>query len=137
MNAEFINSNEPVYSYLLLYFLPDLSDPYFRQDVAQEIEQDERMTYCRYMAAWLPYEPHYAEILNRIAGTTHSTNDKEDAIRQLFIKRVLQYMNYGSCYARVTDKNGMHIKVHTIFTVYRRVVPPFRAWINYEQNQKK
>lgn len=34
-----------------LHFLPDLSDPYFRQDAAQKIEQDERMTYCCYMAA--------------------------------------------------------------------------------------
>ena len=45
----------------------------------QEIEQDERMTYCRYMAAWLPHEPHYEEILNRIAGAAQRANDKEDA----------------------------------------------------------
>jgi hypothetical protein len=68
MTPEYINAHEPIYSYLLSYFLPDLSDPYFRQVAAQEIEQDERMTYCRYMAAWLPHEPHYEEILNRIAA---------------------------------------------------------------------
>ncbi len=81
MTAEYINAHEPIYSYLVSYFLPDLSDPYFRQDAALEIELDERMTYCRYMAAWLPYEPHYTEILNRIAGATQCTNDKEDAIK--------------------------------------------------------
>ena len=66
MTPEYINSDEPIYNYLLRYFLPDLSDPYFRQAVTQEIEQDERMTYCRYMAAWLPHESHYNEILNKL-----------------------------------------------------------------------
>ena len=66
MTAEYINSHESIYSYLIQYFLPDLSDPYFRQDAAQEIEQDERMTYCRYMAAWLPHEPRYDQILNKL-----------------------------------------------------------------------
>jgi len=79
MTPEYINAHEPIYSYLLSYFLPDLSDPYFRQDAAHEIEQDERMTYCRYMAALLPHEPHYEEILNQIAGAAQCANDKEDA----------------------------------------------------------
>ena len=79
MTPEYINAHESVYNYLLRYFLPDLSNPHFRQDAAQEIEQDERMTYCRYMAAWLPHEPHYEEILNRIAGAAQRANDKEDA----------------------------------------------------------
>ena len=55
MTGEYINAHDPIYNYLLHYFLPDFSDPYFRQDAAQEIEQDERMTYCRYMAAWLSH----------------------------------------------------------------------------------
>ena len=76
---EYINSHEPVYNYLLRYFLPDLSDPCFRRTAAQEIEQNERMTYCRYMAAWLLHEPYYEEILNRIARAAQCANDKEDA----------------------------------------------------------
>jgi len=80
MKPEYINSHEPIYNYLLRYFLPDLSDPHFRQDAAHEIEQDERMTYCRYMAAWLPHEPHYDEILKRIAGAAQCANNKEDAV---------------------------------------------------------
>ena len=79
MTPEYINSHAPAYSYLLRYFLLEPSDPHFRQEAAQEIEQDERMTYCRYMAAWLPHEPHYEEILNRIAGAAQRANDKEDA----------------------------------------------------------
>ena len=79
MTPEYINSHESIYSYLLSYFLPDLSDPYFLQAAAQEIEQDERMTYCRYMAAWLPHEPYYHEILKQIAGAVQRANDKEDA----------------------------------------------------------
>jgi len=76
MTPEYINAHEPIYSYLLCYFLPDLSDPHFRQDAAHEIEQDERMTYCRYMAAWLPHEPHYNEILKQIAGTAQRAKEK-------------------------------------------------------------
>ena len=74
MTPEYINSHEPIYNYLIHYFLPDLSDPYFRQDAAQEIEQDERMTYCRYMAAWLPYQPHYREIMKAICSTVPSAS---------------------------------------------------------------
>ena len=80
LTAEYINTHDPAYAYLLRYFLPELSDPHFQQEVSQEIEQDERMTYCRYMAVWLPHEPHYAEILNRIAGAAQCANDKEDAV---------------------------------------------------------
>ena len=36
------------------------------QASAREIEQDERMTYCRYMAAWFPHEKHYNQILNQL-----------------------------------------------------------------------
>lgn len=73
MTAEYIHSHEPIYSYLLSYFLPDLSDPYFRQDAAHEIEQDERMTYCCYMAAWLPHELYYNEILNKLKQLCESS----------------------------------------------------------------
>lgn len=65
MTPEYINTHESIYNYLFSHFLPELSDPYFRQDAAREIGQDERMTYCRYMAAWLPHEPHYDQILAR------------------------------------------------------------------------
>jgi len=37
------------------------------------------MTYCRYIAVWLPHETHYDEILKRIAGAAQRANDKEDA----------------------------------------------------------
>ena len=66
MTPEYIYAHEPVYNYLVSYFLPDLSDHHFRQDTAPEIEQDERMAYCRYMAAWLPHKPHYKQILNKL-----------------------------------------------------------------------
>ncbi len=66
MSPEYINANEPVYRYLVSYFLPELSDPNFRQASAQEIKQDERMTYCQHMAAWLLHEKHYDQILNHL-----------------------------------------------------------------------
>ena len=96
MTPEYINAHEPIYSYLLSYFLPDLSVPYFRQDAAHEIEQDERMTYCRYMAAWLSHEQHYNEILKQIAGAAQCANDKEDAVEHpLFL--YLCDLSWGGC----------------------------------------
>ena len=72
LTAEYINTHDPAYAYLLRYFLPELSDPHFQQEVSQEIEQDERMAYCRYMAAWLPYQPHYQEIIRTILSKESS-----------------------------------------------------------------
>jgi len=74
MTAEYINNHNSIYNYLLRYFLPELSDPLFRQEAAQEIEQDERMTYCRHMAAWRPYQPHYREIMKTILSAEPSAS---------------------------------------------------------------
>ena len=95
-SAPFATLSTLQYNYLFSYFLPDLSDPCFRQDAAQEIEQDERMTYCRYMAAWLPHEPYYHEILKQIAGAAQRANDKEDAVEHpLFC--YLCDLSWGGC----------------------------------------
>ena len=74
ITPEYICTHDSIYSYLLRYFLPELSDPHFRQEAAQEIEQNERMTYCRYMAAWLPYQPHYREIMKAILSADPSAS---------------------------------------------------------------
>lgn len=62
ITADYIYAHDSVYNYLVLYFLPELSNPLFRQDVAKEIAENERLAYCRHMAVWLPYEPHYDKI---------------------------------------------------------------------------
>ena len=36
------------------------------QASAQEIAQDERMTYCRHMTVWLLHEKHYNQILDQL-----------------------------------------------------------------------
>lgn len=36
------------------------------QASAREIELDERMTYCRHMAAWLLHEKNYNQIVNKL-----------------------------------------------------------------------
>lgn len=74
MTAEYINTHDSTYNYLLRYFLPELSDPLFWQDGAQEIEENERLTYCRHMAAWLPYQRHYTEIIKRILSENFSAH---------------------------------------------------------------
>ena len=79
MSPEYINANEPIYRYLVAYFLPDLSDPHFRQDAAHEIEQDERMTYCRYMAAWLLHEKHYNRILKKLSSLSTERSTRPPA----------------------------------------------------------
>lgn len=66
ITADYIYAHDSVYNYLVLYFLPELSNPLFRQDVAKEIAENEHLAYCRHMAAWLPYEPHYDKILQTI-----------------------------------------------------------------------
>ena len=65
MSPEYINSHEPVCSCLVTYFLPEPSDPNFRQASAQEIALDERMTYCRHMAAWFLHEKYYKQTADK------------------------------------------------------------------------
>ena len=86
ITAECINTHEPVYNYLLSYFLPDLADPHFQQDAAQEIEQDELMTYCRYMAAWLPHEPHYNQILNKLNNLSTERSTRQPASASFLVQ---------------------------------------------------
>ena len=63
MDAGYINANEHAYDFLVYYFLPELSETEFRPDAA---EGDERFFASQYMAAVLPYEPHYTEIIRCI-----------------------------------------------------------------------
>ena len=63
MTADYIYSHDYAYNYLVSYFLPELSETEFKPEVAAE---DERFSISQYMAALLPYEPHYSEIIRRI-----------------------------------------------------------------------
>jgi len=54
MDADYIYTHDYAYDYLVLYFLPEIFDPFFREDYAAEIEEDERLAYSRYIAALLP-----------------------------------------------------------------------------------
>ena len=63
MTADYIYSHDHAYNYLVSYFLPELSETEFRPDAAAA---DERFPVSQYMAALLPYEPHYDEIITRI-----------------------------------------------------------------------
>ena len=63
MTADYIHSHDHAYNYLVSYFLPELSETEFRPDAAAG---DERFPVSQYMAALLPYEPHYDEIIKHI-----------------------------------------------------------------------
>ena len=63
MTANYIYSHDHAYNFLVSYFLPELSETEFRPDAAAG---DERFPVSQYMAALLPYEPHYIEITKRI-----------------------------------------------------------------------
>ena len=62
MTAEYIHSHNHAYNFLVYYFLPELSETEFRPEAASK---DERFPISQYMAALLPYEAHYAEIIKR------------------------------------------------------------------------
>ena len=58
MTPETIYSNDTIYRFLIYYFLDDLSS----------LETNDRWILSQTMAAWLPYEKHLAEILQKIEG---------------------------------------------------------------------
>ena len=63
MTANYVYTYDHAYNFLVSYFLPELSETDFRPDVTAE---NERFPVSQYMAALLPYEPHYDEIIRRI-----------------------------------------------------------------------
>ena len=73
MTADYIYTHDYTYDFLVCFFLPEIYDPFFRQDYAAEIEEDERLAYSRYIAALLPYEKDYDQIIQYLY-------DKEGAI---------------------------------------------------------
>jgi hypothetical protein len=70
MPPETIYNNDAIYRFLIYYFLEDLPS----------LETDDRWTLSQTMAAWLPYEKHLAEILEKIEGLrAAASNEKTDA----------------------------------------------------------
>lgn len=67
---ETIYNNDAIYRFLIYYFLEDLPS----------LETDDRWTLSQTMAAWLPYEKHFTEILQKIEGLrAAASNGKADA----------------------------------------------------------
>ena len=70
MQAETIYNNDAIYRFLIYFFLDDLPS----------LETNDRWTLSQAMAAWLPYEKHFAEILHKIEGLrAAASNGKADA----------------------------------------------------------
>ena len=70
MTSEIIYNNDAIYRFLIYYFLEDLPS----------LETDDRWTLSQTMAAWLPYEKHLAEILEKIENLrAAASNEKTDA----------------------------------------------------------
>ena len=66
---ETIYSNDAIYRFLIYYFLEDLPS----------LESNDRWILSQTMAAWLPYEKHLAEILQKIEGLrAAASNGKTD-----------------------------------------------------------
>ena len=63
MTADYIYTHDHAYNFLVYYFLPELSETVFNPDAAAG---DERFPISQYMAALLPYEPYYSEIVRCI-----------------------------------------------------------------------
>ena len=94
MTAEYIYAHDYTYDFLVLYFLPEIFDPFFREDYAAEIDEDERLAYSRYIAALLPYEKDYDQIIQCLY-------DKEDAIAASSL-----FIPYAICPGMVVDRMG-------------------------------
>ena len=56
--------NEETYAFLVKYYLDQLSDPCFQQELEQAADQ--RWFICENMASWIPYDDHYAELVQKI-----------------------------------------------------------------------
>ena len=70
MTPETIYSDDTIYRFLIYYFLDDLPS----------LETNDSWTLSQTMAAWLPYEKHLAEILNKNEGLrAAASNGKADA----------------------------------------------------------
>ena len=72
MTANYIHTHDHAYNFLVYYFLPELSETKFRPDAAAG---DERFSVSQYMAALLPYEPHYDEIIRCICPAQKVSGD--------------------------------------------------------------
>ena len=58
MPPETIYNNDAIFRFLIYYFLEDLPS----------LETNDRWILSQAMAAWLPYEKHFADILKKIEG---------------------------------------------------------------------
>ena len=72
MTADYIHSHDHAYNFLVYYFLSELSETEFRPDASAG---DERFFVSQYMAALLPYESHYDEIIKRICPSQKVCGD--------------------------------------------------------------
>ena len=72
MTADYIYTHEHAYNLLVYYFLTELSETEFNPAAATG---DERFLISQYMAALLPYEPHYSEINRRIQSAQKECGD--------------------------------------------------------------
>ena len=70
MSPEDIYNNNTLYTFLIYYFLEDLPS----------LKTNDRWILSQTMAAWLPYEKHFTEILEKIENLrAAASNEKTDA----------------------------------------------------------
>ena len=73
MTADYICTHDQAYSFLVYYFLPELSETEFDPIAAAG---DERFPISQYLAVLLPYDHHYSEIIRRIPPTQKVCGDE-------------------------------------------------------------
>ena len=66
MLPETIYSNDALYSFLILYFLEELSDPTIIAELNTSLNP--RWAISQYMASWIPYEKNYQKIIEFARG---------------------------------------------------------------------
>ncbi len=56
--------DDAIYSFLLLYFLEDLSSPRIYEEIMES--ENQRETICKYLEQWIPWDDKLVQYLNSL-----------------------------------------------------------------------
>lgn len=70
MNTAQLFANEHTYSFLLLYFLEDLSSPPYYDEIMNS--PDPKETICKYLEQWIPWEDGLVQLLKGLRANQTS-----------------------------------------------------------------
>ena len=69
-DKEQVYNNDNLYSFLLLYFLEDLSSPPYYDEIMNS--PDPKETICKYLEQWIPWEDGLVQLLKGLRANQTS-----------------------------------------------------------------